>query len=190
MGREIGAGHDRPGAARADNVVMSQPRIRTRRVTDLDACVEALRAVHETDGYPVNWPTDPRGWLSPSRLLQAWVVAESGGAVAGHVAVHRRLTVASHTQTPSRHGELARLYVTPAARRRSLATALVGQVRCWAAEHGYGLTLNVADERRSAAVAFYEATGWRHSHTTDADWTTSDGQPVKLRHYMLESRDA
>ena len=169
---------------------MLQPTIRIRRVTDLDACVEALRTVHETDRYPVNWPTDPRAWLSPARLLQAWIVAESGGAVAGHVAVHRCPTVAASNQTPSRHVERARLYVTPAARRRSLATALVGHVRCWAAKHGYGLTLNVADERRSAAVAFYEATGWRHSHTTEVDWTTSDGRPVKLRHYMLESRDA
>jgi len=50
------------------------------------------------------------------------------------------------------------------------------------------LTLNVADEHRSPAIAFYEATGWRHTHTTDADWTSPDGRPVRLRHYMLTSR--
>jgi hypothetical protein len=49
-GQRNRGGHDGKGAASADNVVMSQPTIRLRRVTDLDACVAALRAVHETDG--------------------------------------------------------------------------------------------------------------------------------------------
>jgi GNAT superfamily N-acetyltransferase len=165
---------------------MSQPPIRIRRVTDLAACIDALRAVHEADGYPVNWPADPHRWLSPSRLLRAWIVEEPEGTVAGHVAVHRLPpTVASDRRTSARHVELARLFVTPIARRRSLATALVARVRSWAAENRYGLTLNVTDECRSAAVAFYEATGWRHSHTTDADWATPDGRPMKLRHYVL-----
>jgi hypothetical protein len=38
--------------------------IRERRAADLDACVEALRAVHDTDAYPLNWPSDPPGWLT------------------------------------------------------------------------------------------------------------------------------
>jgi hypothetical protein len=44
-------------------------------------------------------------------------------------------------------------------------------------------------QHRSAAVAFYEATGWQYSHTSDAGWTTADGRPVKLRHYVLTRRD-
>ena len=83
--------------------------------------------------------------------------------------------------TPNCHGSTS----FPAARRRSVASALIRHARSWAAEHGYELTLNVTDEHRSAAVAFYEATGWQHSHTTDADWTTPDGRPVKLRHYVF-----
>jgi GNAT superfamily N-acetyltransferase len=146
----------------------------------LDRCVQALRAVHETDAYPLNWPADPRGWLDPPGLLRAWIAEEPGGAVDGHVAVQR-----AQGETPARHVELSRLYVAPAARRRSLASALVDRVRLWAAEHEYDLTLNVTDEHRSAAVAFYEAEGWRHTHTTDADWTTPDGKPVRLRHYIL-----
>jgi GNAT superfamily N-acetyltransferase len=168
---------------------MPHPSIRTRRVTDLDKCVGALRAVHEADAYPLNWPAEPRGWLTPARLLQAWIVEEAEGAVIGHVAV-RRLTNASGSQWSTRHAELSRLYVTPAARRRSVASALVRHAWSWAAENGYDLTLNVTDEHRSAAVAFYEATGWQHSDTTDADWTTPDGRPVRLRHYVLDSRDA
>jgi GNAT superfamily N-acetyltransferase len=149
----------------------------------LDRCVQALRAVHETDAYPLNWPADPRRWLNPPRLLRAWIAEEPGGAVAGHVAVQR-----SHGETPAGHVEPSRLYIAPSARRRSLASALVDHVRAWAAEHEYDLTLNVTDEHRSAAVAFYEATGWRHTHTTDADWTTPDGKPVKPRHYILTSQ--
>jgi GNAT superfamily N-acetyltransferase len=164
---------------------MSRPTIRIRRVTDLDRCVQALRAVHETDAYPLNWPTDPHKWLNPARLLRAWIAEEPGGAVDGHVAVQR-----SHSEAPARHVELSRLFVTPAACRRSLASALIGYVRIWAAEHDYDLVLNVTDEHRSVAVAFYEATGWRHTHTTDADWTTPDGRSVKLRHYTLTTRTA
>ena len=83
----------------------------------------------------------------------------------------------------------SRLYVTIADCRLALASRLVDHVRAWAAEHGYDLTLNVADEHRSAAVAFHEATGWWYSHATDADGVTADGRPVKLRHYILTSRD-
>ncbi|SCL31745.1 Acetyltransferase (GNAT) family protein [Micromonospora pallida] len=162
--------------------------VRTRRATDLDRCVEALRAVHHADAYPLNWPADPHGWLTPPRLLRAWIVDGPGGAVAGHVAV-QRLPGTPDSPAPARHAELSRLYVTPAARRQSVASALVSHVRSWAAERGYDLTLNVTDDRRSAAVAFYEASGWQHSHTTDADWTTPDRRPVRLRHYILDRRD-
>jgi GNAT superfamily N-acetyltransferase len=141
------------------------------------------------DAYPLNWPADPHGWLNPPRLLQAWIAEEASGPVDGHIAV-QRLVTNSHIDTSARQVELSRLYVTPAARRRSLASALVGNVRSWAAEHEYDLTLNVTDEHRSAAIAFYEATGWRHIHTTDADWTTPDRRPVRLRHYLLTSREA
>jgi GNAT superfamily N-acetyltransferase len=154
---------------------VTQPTIRIREVIDLDRCVQALRAVHEADAYPLNWPADPHAWLNPPGLWQAWIAEGPGGTVNGHVAVQR----------PAPHVELSRLFVTPAARRRSLAGALVGHVRAWAAEQHYDLTLNVTDEQRSAAIAFYEATGWRHTHTTDADWTTPDGRPVRLRHYLL-----
>lgn len=158
--------------------------VRTRHATDLDECVEALRAVHNADAYPLNWPADPHGWLTPPRLLQAWIAEGPRGTVAGHVAV-QRLSNTANSQAPARHAELSRLYVTPAARRHSVASRLVRQARSWAADQGYELTLNVTDEHRPAAVAFYEATGWQHRHTTDADWTGPDGSPVKLRHYIL-----
>lgn len=162
--------------------------VRARRTADLDQCVTALNAVHHADAYPLNWPSDPYAWLSPPRLITAWVAESPSGIITGHVAIQS----AADTNTDTRAGhaplrpsaELSRLYVSPAARRRSIATILLRQACAWAVEQHYQLTLNVTDEHRSAAITFYEASGWKHTHTTDADWTTPDGNPVKLRHYI------
>ncbi|GLY00400.1 MULTISPECIES: GNAT family N-acetyltransferase [Actinoplanes] len=148
--------------------------IRERCGGDLDDCVAALRAVHEADGYPLNWPADPRGWLTPPGLLTAWVAVGAGATIGGHVAVERR---------DSGDIEVCRLFVVPAARRGSVGRSLLDRVREWAAAQGHPLTLVVTDQKRSAAVAFYEATGWRYEGTTDADWTGPLGEPVRLRHY-------
>jgi len=148
---------------------MTGPLVRVRRATDLSGCVQALRAVHEADAYPLNWPADPVSWLDPPGLAQAWVAELPEGTIAGHVAV--------------RAGELCRLFVTPAARRRAVGTALVSAVTVWAAAHDVRLSLEVTDEQRSAAVAFYAATGWQHTDTAEADWTAPDGRPIHLRRY-------
>ncbi|MFE3760272.1 hypothetical protein ACFXPI_00675 [Streptomyces sp. NPDC059104] len=62
--------------------------VRRREPSDLGACARVLAEVHRTDGYPVDWPERPEGWLSPSALLDAWV-AEHEGVTAGHVALSR-----------------------------------------------------------------------------------------------------
>ncbi|MDR6326186.1 hypothetical protein [Actinoplanes couchii] len=49
---------------------MSGDLIRERGDADLDGCVALLRDVHAADGYPVNWPEDPRGWLAPPELVR------------------------------------------------------------------------------------------------------------------------
>jgi GNAT superfamily N-acetyltransferase len=79
---------------------------------------------------------------------------------------------------------VSRLFVAPDARRRSVGSALLGAAGQWGTAHALRLTLNVTDTRRSAAVALYEAAGWRHTRTTTADWTAPDGSPVQLRHYI------
>ncbi|MET9554563.1 GNAT family N-acetyltransferase [Streptomyces sp. NPDC006645] len=45
---------------------MSEERVSVRRrdPADLDACVRVLAEVHDSDGYPVDWPQDPAGWLA------------------------------------------------------------------------------------------------------------------------------
>jgi GNAT superfamily N-acetyltransferase len=165
---------------------MDEVRIRGRRDADLADCVSGLRAVHEADGYPVNWPADPEGWLTPPAMLRAWVAEMPGGVIGGHLALQHVAADAAGPAEP--RAEVARLFVTPAARRRSVATALLARAARWAGDHGYLLTLNVVDEDRSAAIALYESTGWRYTHTTTADWTTPAGQPVHLRHYVHTGR--
>lgn len=155
------------------------PVVRARTTEDLDACVDALWAVHAVDGYPMNWPADPRRWLSPDRLLRAWVAEAPGAGIAGHVAIQ------SVTE-PAALGEVSRLFVVPAARRRGVAEALVRRAADWARARELPLVLNVVDEGRSAAVAFYEAGGWRYTHSSVADWRAADGSAVRLRHYRLE----
>jgi len=55
----------------------------------------------------------------------------------------------------------------------------------WARENRLRLVLEVVDEGRSSAIAFYEAHGWELTHTGVADWIGPDGAPVTLRHYRL-----
>ncbi len=150
------------------------PEIRPRRAADLDQCAEALWPVHELDAYPLEWPADPLAWLAVGDA--AWVAELPAGTIAGHLAVY---------ETPDGFAEISRLFVTPAARGHRIAQALIGEARVWAAAHERSLKLNVVEGNRSPAIAFYEATGWRHTHTTTADWTTSDGGAVRLRHYVL-----
>jgi GNAT superfamily N-acetyltransferase len=132
--------------------------------------VAALRAVHEADHYPLNWPADPARWLTPPSLAAAWVASLDDLPVAGHIAV-----------LDSGELEVARLFVTPAARRRSVARALLTAAAEWAPGP---LTLTVTDEERSAAIPLYEAAGWRYTHSATAPWTAPDGAPVRLRHYV------
>jgi ribosomal protein S18 acetylase RimI-like enzyme len=132
-------------------------KIRRRTAADLDACVAMLRAVHERDAYPMNWPADPRSWL----LETAWI-AEWDGAVAGHVAVQ--------------DGEIQRLFVSVDARRRSLGDQLVRHVL-----NQFRGELRLVVVEGDAAVRFYEATGWRHAGTQPSEWDPG----VNVRRYEL-----
>lgn len=150
------------------NLTIGPLTIRTRRSEDLDQCVEVLRAVRLADGYPMKWPSDPRAWLDHPRLDQAWVAESSPGVIVGHVAVQNGR-------------ELTRLFVAPEARRLRVASALLDHVSVGA---GGRLILDVLDKPGSPAVAFYEATGWRYTHTSTADWAGPRGEAVRLRHYV------
>lgn len=144
-------------------------RVRPRAADDLDACADALAQVHAADRYPVDWPDDPHGWLTPSHLLHAWIAVEDG-LVLGHAG----LAGVSGGQ------EVTRLFVAPAARGRGLAALLLATVREAAGEP---VTLEVSDEGRTA-IALYERLGWRRVASTRAQWLNAAGEPALLHHYV------
>jgi GNAT superfamily N-acetyltransferase len=169
-GLGLGYGYDR---------LMPEIRIRDRRPCDLEGCVEALLAVHVSDGYPMNWPGDPVGWLSPADGLRAWVAVADGIGVVGHVMVQG--ADGKSTQVAS----VARLFVGPQARGQGLGARLLGHARQWAEDRGIGLVLEVVADERSRAFALYERTGWRRTDTQEAPWTGPDGKTVLLHRYAL-----
>lgn len=145
--------------------------IRDRTPEDLDACVRALSEVQAVDRYPVDWPDDPGGWLTPEGTMRAWVAAEAE-TVLGHVALTREM-------------EITRLFVTPAARRRGVAARLLDTVR--AAVRG-PLKLEVSAEGE-AAIRFYERSGWRRVGSSRAAWRNAAGKPALLHHYVSPPLD-
>jgi GNAT superfamily N-acetyltransferase len=165
---------------------MDTVTVRDREPGDLERCVELLADVHRLDGYPLNWPSNPRRWLCPPELLYAWIAETDNAVVVGHVAVHRPTTPPDADQDPiPALVEIGRLFVAPAFRRHHVATRLLQQARLWAAGHKVDLMLKVVDSQRSTAIAFYERIGWQHTHTTTATWTAPDGGAVTLRRYTL-----
>jgi ribosomal protein S18 acetylase RimI-like enzyme len=148
---------------------------RYRDESDVDACVEALRAVYETSGYPTNWPADPAQWLRPSGILRAWVAATGDIPVAGHVILMQPLP-------GERSAEVSRLFVAPAARRLGVASALLETAIRSAVANDLDLFLDVTDHLEGAR-ALYQRAGFRLISTTQADWTTPDGGPVTLHRY-------
>ncbi|WP_019869371.1 GNAT family N-acetyltransferase [Salinispora oceanensis] len=193
-----------------DDDQMDDLSIRDRVPADLHHCISVLAEVHRWDRYPLNWPADPYEWLSPDNARHAWI-AERGNTVVGHIALHHpaaatdpasptssaSATSSASTTSPIRSTgpvaatvvEVSRLFVAPVARRLNAATRLLHHARQWAAEHQLDLTLEIVDEPRSAAaIALYERTGWRHTHTATADWTSPGGRPVRLRRYSFREQ--
>lgn len=145
---------------------LARVTIRPRTPQDLPACVDALAQVQAADRYPVDWPDDPGGWLTPDDLAAAWIAVESG-AVVGHVGL-------------TGDAEIVRLFVTPAARGRGLAARLLETARAAAAGP---LKLQVSSEGE-AAIAFYERAGWRRIGSDRAAWLNAAGEPALVHHYV------
>ncbi|WP_433015262.1 GNAT family N-acetyltransferase [Kribbella sp. CA-294648] len=138
---------------------MLSPVIRERTPADLDACVRILAEVHKSAGYPVNWPADPAGWLSPPGTLGTWVLTLDG-EVAGHLIV---------TSEGADGALVERLFVDPRRTRGGLGGRLLDHAIVFAAEQGRRLTLDVVDNHQGA-VDFYRRSGWREAGRTPIDW--------------------
>jgi GNAT superfamily N-acetyltransferase len=135
------------------------PQIRARTDADLDPCISFLRTVHTQAGYPVNWPADPRNWLTPPDALGCWVITVDD-RVAGHVAVTR-----------GRPGQalVERLFVDPGETGAGLGRRLLDHCVTVAAENDLELALEVADNCH-AAIALYQRAGWQETRRTPISW--------------------
>ena len=134
--------------------------IRERADADLEVCVELLRDVHEVGGYPVNWPVDPRAWLTPVDGLGCWV-AVVYGRVVGHVAL---------TAEGPDGAQVERLFVDPTATRAGIGRQLLEHCVTTAAGLGRKLSLEVVDKPGAAAIALYRRAGWLETGRTPIDW--------------------
>ncbi|WP_433162250.1 N-acetyltransferase family protein [Kribbella sp. CA-247076] len=134
--------------------------IRERADADVATCVELLRDVHDLAGYPVNWPADPRQWLTPVEGLGCWV-AEVDGRVVGHVAL---------TADGPDGAQVERLFVDPKATRAGVGRQLLAHCVTMAAQFGRRLSLEVVDQPGAAAIALYRRAGWRETGRTPIDW--------------------
>jgi GNAT superfamily N-acetyltransferase len=163
------------------------PCIRQRTEDDLDGCVRVLAAVHERDGYPVNWPDQPGDWLTQPALISAWV-AELDGRVAGHVGLSRSdvgdvaagLWSAREGVGSDSTAVISRLFVAPAARGRGIGALLMAQAVREAGERGLHPVLDVVASD-TAAAALYERLGWELLGITEQQW--SPEQIVTIRCY-------
>jgi ribosomal protein S18 acetylase RimI-like enzyme len=147
--------------------------IRPRTSDDLDACAAIAAAVHDVDGYPSFLGDDTfASFIAPPDALGAWVAANDEGIV-GHVVLRPHSAPASATLAarelgvdPEQLGFVARLLVAPDARRRGVARRLLEHVVDEARQRRLLTVLDVVT-RDLAAIALYDATGWRRlgSHT-------------------------
>ncbi len=141
--------------------------VRERTADDLDAVVAIAEEIRERDGYPsFLGDSTLRQFVDPEDALGAWV-AERDGDVVGNVVLRTRSAPASSKLAaealgtePSELAFVARLLVAPRARRGGLARALLDAALSHGAHLGRAVVLDVVEDDR-AAVALYDATGWR-----------------------------
>lgn len=152
--------------------------MRGRRESDLAACEQLLRAVHESDSYPRRLPSDLRGFIAWPTAICAWV-ADVDGEVAGHIALHATgsreatdLAAEVTGEASERFGFVARLLVSPNERRQGIGRSLLGTAR----RHAVALELIPALEVTTdlaAAIDLYESCGWRRIGTAPVLWRST-----------------
>ncbi|MEV4194969.1 GNAT family N-acetyltransferase [Streptomyces toxytricini] len=163
------------------------PSTRQRNDRDLGDCVRVLTAVHEHDGYPVNWPELPVAWLTPPSLIASWV-AELDGRIAGHVGLSRSdVGDAAPGLWSARAGVgidatavVNRLFVAPRARGHGIGALLMAQAVAEAQKRGLHPVLDVVASD-TAAAALYERLGWQLLAIVEQQW--SPEQTVAVRCY-------
>lgn len=163
--------------------------LRTRRPSDIAACVALLADVHAASGYPMLWPANPAKWLTSDNLLEAWV-AEDEQAALGHVAlrgaedqISAPAWSAATDLPPCQLADVAKLFVAPSARGRGIGAALLAQACDEARLRGLTPVLEVLDHDR-AAIALYERAGWRRVASEVVPWAQDGDAPMLLHAYV------
>jgi ribosomal protein S18 acetylase RimI-like enzyme len=158
--------------------------IRARTATDLPACIAALRAVHEVDRYPAEWPSSPAEWLTPSKLIDARV-AVVDGIVVGHVGIGAGAVPPAVRDVLSgkAFASVNRLYVSPTVRGIGIGRRLLDTAVAMTDARGLRTVLDV-ETGGAAAIALYEQAGWRRVHSGPGDWITIDGREALMHYYI------
>lgn len=141
------------------------PVIRPRVESDIPQAAAGLVEVHATDGYPVEGVSRPEEWLTPPGFIAAWI-AEIEGKIVGHVAISRSngeeavsLWLNRSKTEPDKVAVLARLFVVPGARNRTLGENLTCAAVEYAKANGMRLVLDVM-AKDTAAIRLYSRLGW------------------------------
>jgi GNAT superfamily N-acetyltransferase len=150
-------------------------RIRARQPSDLDSCVLALRRVHDTMGYPMVWPADPRAWVTGRAQVCAFV-AELDGVICGHVAVARPKPGEAASAWAANLGVavaellcVSLLFVDPQAQGSGAGSRLLNAARAEILDRGAAPALEVIS-LNTRAIALYEARGWRRIGSIGYGW--------------------
>jgi GNAT superfamily N-acetyltransferase len=156
--------------------------VRDRTEKDLSPLEGLAVIVYQTDGYPIYMPTDLRGFLVSQDAHGAWVAMQDDHLI-GHVALHRGSWegVMELGRRATGLGEedlavVARLLVSPTARRRGVGRTLLRVAVAKAHLSGLQPILDVAATYQSA-ILLYEREGWERLGTVPfpmPDGTTVD----------------
>jgi GNAT superfamily N-acetyltransferase len=150
-----------------------------------------LAAVHELDGYPLNWPADPGDWLSPPSLIAAWV-AEMNGRPVGHIGLSRSeagdvapgLWSTRQGVSGDATAVVSRLFVAPGGRGHGIGALLMARAVREARGSGLHPVLDVLASD-TAAADLYERLGWELLGTVERQW--NPGQTVTVLCYAAAS---
>ena len=148
-------------------------RRRSGRVRAIRSCRARPRRLYA----PV--PRNLRGFIVWHCLLCAWV-AEADGAIVGHVALHAAappgimaLARRMMARTRDQFGVVARLLVSPVARRRGLGRRLLLTAVENACERGLKPMLEVTADLEPA-IRLYENCGWVCAGKVQVYWRSTD----------------
>ena len=158
--------------------------VRDRADSDMVTLVRIAKWVHALDGYPKYLPDSLEQFVASPDALAAWV-AEDGGALVGHVALHRRssdavMALASKALKQPVHqlGVIARLLVAPESRRRGIGRMLLDVATDESLKRGLWPILDVVTEH-SSTISLYEQAGWNLAGRVTASF--SDGNQLEER---------